>query len=520
MLIYLLSMCIIEVDFGVDLDSRVALVGPNGAGKSTLLKIMTGELQPLTGSVRPHSRLRFSKFTQHFIDVLDLEMTPLDYFMSLWPDLTRQQCRSFLGRFGVTGSVQTQVMGNLSDGQKSRVVLSKMAKENPHLLLLDEPTNHLDMESIDSLAKAINNFTGGVVLVSHDMRLISQVAKEIWMCDNKTVMRYQGEISDFKMQIQQQLEKDSLIEAGTTKKKSFSTEKGPLFVPLGAPRKYGNEPTKTFTVAPPAAPTAKDFPALEKPKTAEEEILAARLELAELAIKRQRDRQAKEKAGGAVKEMTEEEKSAVAVLKEKEEQEKAEEASREENKKAEAKARKKAEKEKAAAYKAEQDAAIEKRRLEKLADMEAARKMQEDMEIARNERFRLREEKAARERKAEEDRLAEEQAAKDARRAERQRIKREKEEAKQRALQAEKEAWMLEARKDVWTQEQQSALETALLKAPMILESRGAETMAEEKKSRWNFVADAVPGKNRNQCLLRYKLLTQVVHDHKSLQAA
>ena len=91
----------------------MALVGPNGAGKSTLLKIMTGELQPVAGSVRPHSHLRFSKFTQHFIDVLDLEMTPLDYFMTLWPDLTRQQARSFLGRFGVSGAVQVCQMSRV-----------------------------------------------------------------------------------------------------------------------------------------------------------------------------------------------------------------------------------------------------------------------------------------------------------------------------------------------------------------------------------------------------------------------
>ncbi|CAM9187765.1 unnamed protein product, partial [Ectocarpus fasciculatus] len=189
------------VDLGVDLDSRVALVGPNGAGKSTLLKLMTGDLLPVEGAVRPHTNLRISKFSQHFVDVLDLGMSPLDYFMSLWPEMTREDCRRWVGRFGVTGAVQTQVMDQLSDGQKSRVVLAKMAKEMPHIMFLDEPTNHLDMESIDSLARAINSFEGGMVLVSHDMRLISQVAKEIWICDHRKVEKFAGEIEDFKMRI-------------------------------------------------------------------------------------------------------------------------------------------------------------------------------------------------------------------------------------------------------------------------------------------------------------------------------
>mmetsp|Transcript_7419 Transcript_7419/g.11194 ORF Transcript_7419/g.11194 Transcript_7419/m.11194 type:complete len:596 (-) Transcript_7419:344-2131(-) len=198
-----------NVDFGVDLDSRIALVGPNGAGKSTLLKLMTGALVPTIGNVRPHSHLRLSMFTQHFIDILDLTMTPLDYMLQEYPNKTREDMRKFLGRFGASGGIQTQIMGHLSDGQKSRVVFAKIAMETPHLLLLDEPTNHLDMESIDSLAEAINHFEGGMMLVSHDMRLISQVAKEIWICDNKTITRYNGDIDDFKMHLRKEMPKPS-----------------------------------------------------------------------------------------------------------------------------------------------------------------------------------------------------------------------------------------------------------------------------------------------------------------------
>lgn len=194
-----------DVSFGVDLDSRVALVGPNGAGKTTLVKLMCGELIPTLGDIRPHMHLKMGRFTQHFIDVLDLNMTPLDFFEKSYPEDPRQEVRKYLGRFGVSGTMQLQKMEELSDGQKSRVVFAKLGRDNPHILLLDEPTNHLDMESIDALALAIQEFQGGLVLVSHDMRLISQVAKEIWMCDHKTITTYKGDIQDFKMDMRNQM---------------------------------------------------------------------------------------------------------------------------------------------------------------------------------------------------------------------------------------------------------------------------------------------------------------------------
>ena len=213
----------------MDLDSRIALVGPNGAGKSTMLNLLTGELHPTDGMVRRHHHLKMSKYAQHFVEELPLDMSPLKYMMQEFPKdfegnvMTVEKMRSIIGRFGITGPAQTMKIEQLSDGQVSRLAFSRIYMQRPHLLLLDEPTNHLDIESIDSLAEAINKFDGGMCLVSHDMRLISQVAKEIWICDKGTLTRYQGSIMDFKMDLQKELvqkEKREKKEADKERKKA------------------------------------------------------------------------------------------------------------------------------------------------------------------------------------------------------------------------------------------------------------------------------------------------------------
>jgi len=112
--------------------------------------------------------------------------------------MEEQSWRQHIGKYGVSGKLQLTKIGALSDGLKSRIVFAMMALSHPHLLLLDEPTNHLDMECIDSLAEAINKFNGGLVLVSHDFRLISQVAKEVWICDNNTIKKWSGDIRSYK----------------------------------------------------------------------------------------------------------------------------------------------------------------------------------------------------------------------------------------------------------------------------------------------------------------------------------
>ncbi|XP_041365113.1 ATP-binding cassette sub-family F member 2-like [Gigantopelta aegis] len=191
-----------NLDFGVDLDTRVALVGPNGAGKSTLLKLITGELHPTDGLIRRHSHLKIGRYHQHLQDQLDLEVSALDYMMKCYPEIKeREEMRRIIGRYGLSGLQQTCPIKNLSDGQRCRVTFAWLAWQCPHLLLLDEPTNHLDIETIDSLAEAINDFKGGLLLVSHDFRLISQVTEEIWICEKQTVTKWNKDIFEYKKQL-------------------------------------------------------------------------------------------------------------------------------------------------------------------------------------------------------------------------------------------------------------------------------------------------------------------------------
>jgi len=191
-----------NLDFGIDLDTRVALVGPNGCGKSTLLKLILGELPPSEGIIRRNSHLKIGHYHQHLGEHLDLDMSALDWMMKEYPAIKeREEMRKIVGRYGLSGLQQTCPIRNLSDGQRCRVTFAWLAWQCPHLLLLDEPTNHLDIETIDALAEAINDFDGGMILVSHDFRLISQVTDEIWICEKEKVTKLDGDIFTYKQRL-------------------------------------------------------------------------------------------------------------------------------------------------------------------------------------------------------------------------------------------------------------------------------------------------------------------------------
>ncbi|KAL2261931.1 hypothetical protein VTK26DRAFT_2966 [Humicola hyalothermophila] len=189
-----------NLDLGFDMDSRTALVGPNGVGKSTLLRLMTGKLSPTSGTVTRHTHLKLGLYSQHSAEQLDLTKSALDFVREKYKDKSQdyQYWRQQLGRYGLTGDAQTSLIGTLSDGQRSRIVFALLAIEGPNMLLLDEPTNGLDIPTIDSLADAINAFSGGVIVVSHDFRLLDKIAKQILVCENRTIRRWDGTIAEYK----------------------------------------------------------------------------------------------------------------------------------------------------------------------------------------------------------------------------------------------------------------------------------------------------------------------------------
>lgn len=189
-----------DLNFGVDMSSRIAIVGPNGVGKSTFLKLLSGEVTPLRGEMRKNHRARIAKFDQHSGEHLPAVETPTQYLMRVF-DLTYQDARKQLGSFGLISHAHTIPNSQLSGGQKSRVALAEMALRGPHILILDEPTNNLDLESIDALAVAINDFEGGVIVVTHDERLIRETDCQLWVIENSSIAEIDGDFDDYRSEI-------------------------------------------------------------------------------------------------------------------------------------------------------------------------------------------------------------------------------------------------------------------------------------------------------------------------------
>lgn len=193
-----------KVEFGIDMDTRIAIVGPNGVGKSTFLKLLVQELSPSNGEVRRNHRLKIGRYDQHSGEHLTAEESPSEYLMRLF-DLPYEKARKALGTFGLSSHAHTIKNKDLSGGQKARVALAELCLTAPDVLILDEPTNNLDIESIDALAEAIVDYKGGVIIVSHDERLIRDTECQLWVIEEQTINEIDGDFDDYRKELLEEL---------------------------------------------------------------------------------------------------------------------------------------------------------------------------------------------------------------------------------------------------------------------------------------------------------------------------
>nr|QTW43718.1 ABCF3 [Eurytemora affinis] len=194
-----------KVDLSATMESRICIVGENGAGKSTLLKILMDRFSPTQGTRTAHRNLKFGYFTQHFVDQLDLSVCSVELMQKEFPGKKVEEYRRMLGQFGVTGDMALQQIESLSGGQKSRVAFAVLCGHNPNFLILDEPTNHLDIETIEALGNALIKYKGGVILVSHDERLLKMVCQELWVCSRGKVWSIDGGLDEYRKMVEKEM---------------------------------------------------------------------------------------------------------------------------------------------------------------------------------------------------------------------------------------------------------------------------------------------------------------------------
>lgn len=180
------------------MDDRIGLLGANGNGKSTLVKLISDRLKSMAGRVQKSSKLTVGYFAQHQLDELRTGGTPVSHLQALQPMEPDRRIRAQLGRFGFEGDKADTGIEKLSGGEKARLLFALMSRNAPHILVLDEPTNHLDVDAREALIHALNGYDGAVILVSHDVHLISAVCDRLWLVADGSCHEYGGDIEQYR----------------------------------------------------------------------------------------------------------------------------------------------------------------------------------------------------------------------------------------------------------------------------------------------------------------------------------
>lgn len=190
-----------HVNFSLRDGDRVGLLGLNGAGKSTFIKFLDGSLPAQSGHVVKSEKLAIGYFAQHQLDQLDPESGPLHHLLRLDAAIREADARRFLGGFLFFGDRVFDPVRNFSGGEKARLALALLVWQKPNCLLLDEPTNHLDMDMREALSFALQNYSGAIVLVSHDRYLLQTLIDEFWLVENGKVQRFDGDLDDYRQRV-------------------------------------------------------------------------------------------------------------------------------------------------------------------------------------------------------------------------------------------------------------------------------------------------------------------------------
>ena len=187
-----------NLELQIGQDDRIALLGANGNGKSTLIKLMAGRINPLSGGMNRSKKLRIGYFSQHQTEELEIHQTAYQILSNKMINDSESRVRALLGSFGFQGSRGDVQVKMLSGGEKARLLFCLLSYDQPHILLLDEPTNHLDIDARQALVKALNDFQGAIVLVSHDIHILDLVVDQLWIVGEKTCKVFDGDLDDYR----------------------------------------------------------------------------------------------------------------------------------------------------------------------------------------------------------------------------------------------------------------------------------------------------------------------------------
>ncbi len=199
-----------QLNLTVNQDDRIALLGANGNGKSTLVKILSGRLAPLAGEIHKSGKLKVGYFAQFQTDELDVELTPFETLQATMKEGSEVKVRAMLSRFGFDKRKADTKIGDISGGEKARLLFCLMSFDAPTIMLLDEPTNHLDIDAREALIQALNNYTGAIILVSHDPHLVECVADQLWLVHDGGCKPFDEDIDGYRKLVmrQRRAEKD------------------------------------------------------------------------------------------------------------------------------------------------------------------------------------------------------------------------------------------------------------------------------------------------------------------------